>query len=67
MMGVVQFGNNKIEADFRTATSALNIMLLAHDKKKLQDALVAFQYLKVFTNMAQGCAMGEDLFIKGGR
>ena len=40
---------------------------VADDKKKLQDALVAVQYLKVFTNMAQGCAMGEDLFIKGGR
>ena len=42
-------------------------MLVAEDNTKLQDALVAVQYFKVFTNMAQGCAMGEDLFITGGR
>ena len=42
-------------------------MLAADDKKKLQDAVVAVQYLKVFTNMAQGFAMAEDMFTKGGR
>lgn len=66
-MGVVQFGNGEIEADGKTVTPAKSIMPLSTDKKQIQAALAGVQYLKGFTNMAQGFAMAEDMFTKGGR
>ena len=50
-MGVVQFGNCKIEADGKTVASALSITPFTDDKKKFQDALIGVQYLKGFANM----------------
>jgi hypothetical protein len=65
-IGVVQFGNGKIETD-GTVAKALLIQGLTHDVASVKTKIGALTYKKGFTNMAQAFTTAERMFLLAGR
>merc|ERR1719316_1719662 len=65
-VGVVQFGNGKIQAD-GTVSNALLKQELTSTMADVKTAVAGLEYTKGFTNMAQAFDMAEKMFLLGGR
>merc|ERR1719333_2049319 len=65
-VGVVQFGNGKIEAD-GTVSNAILIQELTSTMATVKTAITGLEYKKGFTNMAQAFGVAEKMFLLGGR
>merc|ERR1719453_1696869 len=65
-IGVVQFGNGKIEAD-GTVSNAILVKELTNAMADVKTAIEGLAYKKGFTNMAQAFTVAEKMFLLGGR
>jgi hypothetical protein len=65
-VGVVQFGNGKIEAD-GTVSNAILAQELTSTMATVKTAITGLEYKKGFTNMAQAFGVAEKMFLLGGR
>merc|ERR1719409_289859 len=65
-IGVVQFGNGKIEAD-GTVSKAILVKELTSTMADVKQAITNLEYTKGFTNMAQAFGVAEKMFLLGGR
>jgi len=65
-VGVVQFGNGEIMAD-GSISNAVKVLPLTSDMASVEEATSGMQYLKGFTNMAQGLVLAEAMFTENGR
>jgi len=66
-IGIVLFGNGIIMPDGKTVSPAISSQALSFDMPTITASVQALPWKKGFTNMAQGFAMAEDMFIKGSR
>jgi len=65
-VGVVQFGNGEIMAD-GSISNAVKVLPLTTDMASVEEAVSGMQYLKGFTNMAQGLVLSDAMFTENGR
>lgn len=65
-IGVVQFGNGKVEKD-GTISAAVNVQPMTDDLGAVKKAVEGLQWQKGFTNMAQAFTLAETMLTAGGR
>jgi len=65
-IGVLQFGNGKIEND-GTISAAVNVQPMTDDFAAVEKSIEGLQWQKGFTNMAQAFALAETMIRAGGR
>lgn len=66
-VGVLLFGNGRIMPDGQTVSPAINAQPLTFDYTEVKTVLSGLQFVKGFTNMAQGFSLAESMFTLGGR
>jgi len=65
-VGLAQFGNGEILAD-GSISNAIKIMPLTSDMAAVSQAVDNMEFLKGFTNMAQGLLLADSMFTENGR